>query len=106
MSTFTFEAQQKLEKSFSDDRKEEMQSNKTQNIIPKGNLRNNSAYLFGDSKHVILRFRVRFVVANHFVSREFHKQLKIYLLIFNKDDNGNMHATPPQRKKTESDANG
>ena len=45
--------------------------------------------------HVILRRRVWFVVAIHFVSRglEFNEQLRINSFIVNTDDYGNMYAT-------------
>lgn len=46
------------EKKLSDDRKEAMQSNKTQILISVIDLRHNSAFLFEDNKHVILRFTV------------------------------------------------
>ena len=68
---------------------------KHKEIISKSDLEKNSAYLFGDNNPVILRFRVWFVVAVHFVSRglEFHEQLKINSFIVNTDDYGNVYAT-------------
>ena len=68
---------------------------KHKKIISKSDLEKISAYLFGDNNPVILRFRVWFVVAIHFVSRglEFHEQLKINSFIVNTDDYGNVYAT-------------
>ena len=83
VSTSTYEAQQELKKNFFDDRKEAMQSNLTQVIYE-----TIQHTCLGHNQHFILCFRIWFVVANHFVSGglEFYKRLKIYLLIFNKDD--------------------
>ena len=68
---------------------------KHKEIIYKSNLNFFLAYLSGDNNPVILRFRVRFVVAIHFVSRglEFHEQLKTNSFIVNTDDYGNVYAT-------------
>lgn len=54
-----------------------------------------SSYLYGEVNPIVLRFRVWFIIAVHFVSRglEFHQQLRMNSFVLNKDENGNEYVT-------------
>ena len=63
-------------------------------IIPKEDLSKIQDYLKGENP-ILLRYRVWYLLAIHFVSRgiEFHQQLKLSSLLFCEDESGNKYIT-------------
>lgn len=68
---------------------------KHKEVITNDEMSKISSYLYGEVNPIVLRFRVWFIIAVHFVSRglEFHQQLRMNSFVLNKDENGNEYVT-------------